>query len=232
MNTAHNPLIVALDTGDLGLLRALAAAVAPHAGLLKIGLQAYTALGPAAVTAAAEHAPVFLDLKLHDIPTTVAGAAAAAADLGVAMLTVHTAGGAAMVAAAAKAAPDVRILGVTVLTSVDDETLSSVGQPAAAAQVERLAGLALGAGAGGLVCAATDLRALRAVVGEDVAVVTPGIRPAGVATHDQKRVTTPAAAMAAGATWIVLGRAITGAEDPAAAAAAVHAAVSGAAAEH
>jgi len=216
-----NPLIVALDTDDLAHLSALAAAVGPTVGHLKVGLQAFAAHGPEAVRAAAAHAPVFCDLKLHDIPNTVAGAAAAVADLGVAMLTVHAAGGPAMIAAAAKAAPDVTVLAVTVLTSLDDAALRAVGQPPAAEQVPRLAALAVEAGADGVVCAPTDLAAVRAAIGREPVVVTPGIRPAGSAPDDQARIATPAAAVAAGADHLVVGRPVTAAADPAAAARAI-----------
>lgn len=216
---SHSPLIVALDTADRQRLLALAAAVSPSAGLLKVGLQAFTALGPDAVREVARHRPVFLDLKLHDIPNTVAGAAQAAAASGASMLTVHAAGGFDMVAAAAKAAPDVLILAVTVLTSLDDSDLATVGQPSAVEQVPRLARLAVDAGAGGIVCSPAEVAAVRAAVGNDVAVVVPGIRPAGSAADDQSRVATPGAAMAAGASHLVVGRPITNADDPAAAAA-------------
>ena len=217
----RSPLIVALDTADRERLHALASAVAPYAGLLKVGLQAFTALGPAAVAAAARLRPVFVDLKLHDIPNTVAGAAAAAADAGARMLTVHAAGGPAMIAAAAKAAPDVTILAVTVLTSLDDDDLAAVGQPPASDQVPRLAALAVSAGAGGIVCSPAEVAAVRAAVGPTAQIVVPGIRPAGSASDDQARIATPAAAMAAGATAIVVGRPITAADDPAAACAAI-----------
>ena len=210
-----SPLIVALDTADADRLSELAAAVAPHVGLLKVGLEAYTALGPAAVEAARAHASVFLDLKLHDIPHTVAGAAAAAADLGISMLTVQASGGAAMVAAAAKAAPDVTILAVTVLTSLDAADLEAVGQRPADQQVPRLATLAVDAGAGGIVCSPAEVAAVRAAVGPDVAVVVPGIRPPGAAADDQARTATPQAAMLAGASHLVVGRPITTAADPA-----------------
>lgn len=211
-------LICALDTADLGELTALAEAVGGEVDLLKVGLEAFAAHGPAAVAAAAEHAPVFLDLKLHDIPTTVAGAARAAAAHGAAMLTVHASGGPAMIAAAAEAAPETTVLAVSVLTSLDDTALAAVGQPSAAEQVPRLAALAVGAGAGGLVCAAAEIAAVRARVGQAPAVVVPGIRPAGTATDDQARPATPEAAAAAGASHLVLGRALTRAADPAAAA--------------
>ncbi|MPZ74374.1 MAG: orotidine-5'-phosphate decarboxylase [Nitriliruptorales bacterium] len=217
--TPQSRLIVALDTADRAHLEDLAAAVAPRAGYLKVGLQAYTALGPDAVTVAAEHRPVFLDLKLHDIPNTVAGAAAAAAELGVAMLTVHAAGGPEMIAAAAKAAPDVRVLAVTVLTSLDEVDLAAVGQPPAVRQVPRLARLAVEAGAGGVVCSPSEIAVVRAAIGDEPAVVVPGIRAWGAAADDQARTATAAEARAAGASHIVVGRPITRAPDPAAAAA-------------
>lgn len=214
-----NPLIVALDTADLGRLAELAVRLGPHVGHLKVGLEAFAAHGPAAVAAAAANGRVFLDLKLHDIPNTVAGAAAAAAASGAAMLTVHAGGGRAMIRAAVEAAPETTILAVTVLTSLSDEALAEVGQPPAAEQVPRLAALAAEAGAGGIVCAPTDVAAVRAAVGPDLAVITPGVRPAGAALDDQARVATPAEALAAGASHLVIGRPITRAADPVAAAA-------------
>ncbi|MBA2318936.1 MAG: orotidine 5'-phosphate decarboxylase, partial [Euzebyales bacterium] len=149
------PLAVALDTDDLGRLGVLAELLGPHVGVLKVGLQAFAAHGPAAFATARPHGPVFADLKLHDIPNTAAGAARAVAEGGVAYLTVHAAGGPAMIAAAAEAAPDVVILAVTVLTSLDAAALAAVGQPPAAEQGPRLALLALDAGARGIVCAPT-----------------------------------------------------------------------------
>jgi orotidine-5'-phosphate decarboxylase len=219
--SSSNPLIVALDTPDLPRLAQLATALGPVAGHLKVGLEAFTANGPDAVRSAAAHGAVFCDLKLHDIPNTVAGAAAAAARLGIAMLTVHAGGGPAMIRAAVDAAPGVTILAVTVLTSLDDVALAAVGQPPAAEQVPRLAAMAADAGAGGLVCAPTDLTAVRAAVGPDLPLVTPGVRPAGTARDDQARVATPAAALSAGATHLVVGRPITAADDPAEAARAI-----------
>ena len=205
-----NPLIAALDTADLDRLGELARQLGPHVGHLKVGLEAFTAHGPTAVRAAGAHAPVFLDLKLHDIPNTAAGAAAAAQRLGVAMLTVHASGGAAMVTAAAKAAPDVVVLGVTVLTSLDDAT-----------DAPRLAALAVDAGARGVVCAATDLEAVRDAIGPDALVIVPGIRPSGAERHDQARTATPRAAIEAGATHLVVGRPLTATADPGAAARAI-----------
>lgn len=219
----RNPLIAALDTADLARLEYLAAVLGPYVGHLKVGLEAFVAHGPAAVAVAAAHAPVFCDLKLHDIPNTVAGAAAAVARLGVAFLTVHAAGGPAMVAAASKAAPGVVVLGVTVLTSLDDAALVAVGHPPVAEQVPRLAALAVEAGARGVVCAATDLAAVRAAVGPDALLVVPGIRPGdageqGADQGDQARVATPREAIDAGADHLVVGRPLTTRPDPAAAA--------------
>lgn len=213
-----SPVVAALDTADLDELRQLAATLAPEIGYAKVGLEAFTAHGAAAVQAAAAHVPVFLDAKLHDIPATVRGAAAAAARLDVALLTVHASGGSAMVAAAKEAAPRVAILAVTVLTSLDDRTLRAVGQPPAAEQVPRLAELAVDAGADGVVCAPTDVAAVRAAVGPDALLVVPGVRPADAQTHDQARTGTPEAAIAAGADLVVVGRPITRDPDPAAAA--------------
>ena len=213
-----NPLVVALDTADGRQLAAWAAALGPHVGGLKVGLEAFAAHGPAVVRAAVEHGPVFLDLKLHDIPATVAGAARAVAGLGVSLLTVHASGGAAMVRAAVQAVPDVTVLAVTVLTSLDAAALAAAGQPPVAEQVPRLARLAVDAGAGGIVCAPTDVAVVRAAVGAGPLLVVPGIRPAGSAVDDQARVATPAEAVAAGADLLVVGRPITRATDPAAAA--------------
>jgi orotidine-5'-phosphate decarboxylase len=212
----HNPVIVALDTAHQARLRSLTEVLGPHVGHLKVGLEAYTALGPEAVAIARAHAPVFLDLKLHDIPNTVTGAVAAAASLGVDLLTVHASGGPQMIAAAAKAA-GVRILAVTVLTSLDDDALAQVGQPPAAEQVARLAALAVDAGAAGVVCAPPDLPAVRRTIGDEPLVVTPGVRPAGADAGDQQRIATPRAALDAGADHLVIGRPITQASDPVAA---------------
>lgn len=213
------PLVVALDTADLDRLSSLAAAVGPHVGCLKVGLEAYTAHGPAAVAAAAAHAAVFLDVKLHDIPATVGAAAAAAARLGVSLLTVHAAGGETMVRAAVEeAGPDASVLAVTVLTSLDDAGLAAVGQPPAGEQVPRLAALAVSAGAQGVVCAPREVAAVRAAVGAQPLVLTPGVRPADGDPHDHARAMAPRSALDAGADALVVGRPITDAADPAAAA--------------
>jgi len=171
--------------------------------------------------------PVFLDLKLHDIPNTVAGGVRAVLPLAPRLLTLHAAGGAAMIAAArqaAEAAGTARplLLAVTVLTSLDAAALASIGiTGTSAAQVVRLAKLAVSAGADGIVCSPLEVAAVRAALGPGPKLVVPGIRPAGAAVGDQARVMTPAEAVAAGADWIVVGRPITGAADPGAAASAI-----------
>lgn len=223
-------LIVALDTADPARARALAKAVAPHAGLLKAGLEFFLANGAAGIRALPD-CPIFLDLKLHDIPNTVAGAVRAVLPLRPRMLTVHAGGGRAMIGAARQAAetgpaPRPLILGVTVLTSLDAGALAETGIPdGPAEQVLRLGRLAIGAGADGLVCSPQEIHVLRRELGPAVLLVVPGIRPAGADAGDQARTMTPAEAVAAGADWIVVGRPITGADDPAAAAAAIAASV-------
>jgi orotidine-5'-phosphate decarboxylase len=218
-----NPVFVGLDTSDLVTARALATAVRPHVGGLKLGLQFFMANGPAGVRAMADLGlPLFLDVKLHDIPNTVAGALRSLAPLDLYMVNVHAGGGAAMLAAARDACPAAtKLIAVTVLTSLDDGDLGAMGvDGGSAAQVTRLAGLARAAGLDGVVASPHEVAALRAgwPGGE---FVIPGIRPAGSATGDQKRTMTPAEALAAGATMLVIGRPITDAPDPAAAAAAI-----------
>ncbi len=224
-------LIAAIDTPDQARAAALVSAVAQHCGLIKFGLEYFLANGPEGLKAA-QGAPVFLDLKLHDIPNTVAGAVRAVAPLGVKMLTIHAGGGAAMVAAAAEAAAlglnPPKILAVTVLTSLDSSALSETGVGGGATQqVLRLGRLALDNGADGLVCSAHEIAALRDAFGEKPILVVPGIRPAGSAVGDQARVMTPEAAIAAGADYIVVGRPITSAPDPGASARAIAASVQG-----
>jgi orotidine-5'-phosphate decarboxylase len=223
-------LIAAIDTPDFAAAQGLVKAVAPHCGLVKFGLEFFTAHGPAGLRAAGG-APVFLDLKLHDIPNTVAGAIRALAPLGAKMLTIHAAGGPAMVAAAVEAAAQFengpKILAVTVLTSLDARALSDIGVAGGTTQqVLRLARLALAGGADGLVCSAHEIAVLRDAFGAKPILVVPGIRPAGAALGDQARVMTPEQAIAAGADYIVVGRPITNTPDPAAAAAAIAAAIS------
>lgn len=216
-------LIVALDTPELVRAQTLAAQVAPHCGLFKLGLEFFCAQGPGAV-ASFTGRPLFLDLKLHDIPNTVAGAVDAVLALRPRMLTVHAGGGAAMIAAARRAAEAAAadrplLLAVTVLTSLDAATLNAVGVAGGVKQqVLRLARLALDAGADGLVCAAAEVAMLRDALGHSPVLVVPGIRPAGAALGDQARAAEPTSAIAAGADWIVVGRPITAARDPAAAA--------------
>lgn len=221
-------IVAAIDTADPARAAALAEALAPpRCGVLKLGLELFAAQGPEAVRRLAARAPVFLDLKLHDIPNTVAGAVRALAPLRPAMLTLHAAGGAAMLAAAreaAEAAGGARpiLLAVTVLTSLDEAALAATGVAGgAAAQVVRLGRLAMAAGADGLVCSPREVAPLRQALGAAPLLVVPGIRPAGAAAGDQARTATPAEAVADGADWIVVGRPITGAADPVAAAAAI-----------
>ena len=221
-------IAAALDTADLARAEALAAALAPpRCGVLKVGLELFGAAGPGAVRRIGAHAPVFLDLKLHDIPNTVAGAVRALLPLRPAMLTLHAAGGPAMIAAARTEAERVSgkrpvLLAVTVLTSLDAATLAATGVVGGPVQqVLRLARLALEAGADGLVCSPQEVSRLRDAFGADPLLVVPGVRPAGSAAGDQARTATPAEAVAAGADWIVVGRPITAAADPAAAAAAI-----------
>ena len=213
---------VALDVETLDEAEELAARLAGHVGVFKVGLELFGAHGPEAVRRISRHGPVFLDLKLHDIPTTVQRAAARLADLGVAYLTVHASGGPTMVeAAVAGLGERGRVLAVTVLTSMSPADLRTVGFDDVDAAVPRLARVATRAGAPGLVCAAPDLTAVAAAVPSETVLVTPGIRPAGVAAHDQARVATPERAVRDGASLLVVGRPITGADDPVAAADAI-----------
>jgi orotidine-5'-phosphate decarboxylase len=222
-----NPVFVALDTADLPRALALAEAVKPYVGGLKVGLELISALGPDAIRRiVAVGLPVFADVKFHDIPNTVAGAARAIAGLGIAMLNVHASGGEAMMRAAADAiapwTPRPLLIAVTVLTSLDDTVLESVGQrPPACDQVARLARLTQASGLDGVVCSAHELATVRGVCGPDFLTIVPGIRPAGASFGDQKRVMTPREARAAGADILVIGRPITAASDPAAAAKAI-----------
>ena len=222
---ARERLIIALDTADPRRASELTGALAGEVGLLKVGLELFVSGGADAVRAVADRTPVFLDLKFHDIPNTVSGAVRSALLLGPMMLTVHAAGGAAMIAAARAAAEEAgdgtrpAVLAVTVLTSLDAAALSDAGVSGGPAQqVLRLARLALGAGADGLVCSPREVSRLRDAFGGAPLLVVPGVRPAGSPADDQFRTATPAEAVSAGADWIVLGRPVTGAADPAAAA--------------
>ncbi len=222
-------LCVALDGTDRGWILDMAARVAPEAGWLKVGLEAFVAHGPDLVRdVAALGGRVFLDLKLHDIPTTVARAAANAAAAGAGLITVHAAGGRAMLEAAVAAVSDARparppgLVAVTVMTSLDAGALAELGLPAAPRELAaRWAALARECGLDGAVASAHEAAALRAACGAGFRIVTPGIRPADAAADDQRRVVTPAEAVAAGADLLVVGRPITRAADPAAAARAV-----------
>jgi orotidine-5'-phosphate decarboxylase len=224
MVARHAPIAVALDAPDLETAARWAALVGPHVSTLKVGLELYLRYGPDAVASVrgASGVEIFLDLKLHDIPATVAGAARAVAKLRPALLTVHAAAGPAAIRAAADAAPDVRIVAVTVLTSLQEADLSRIGFscPVSSA-VRRLAALAVESGARGLVCSPQEVAAVRAEVGDDTLLITPGVRPAGASVDDQARVATPEEAMRSGADLLVIGRPITGAADPGAAAAAI-----------
>jgi orotidine-5'-phosphate decarboxylase len=221
-------LVVALDTSDRAAILDLARELAGRVGMFKIGLEAFTALGPELVgEVRALGVPVFLDLKLHDIPNTVERAARNLARLGVALMTTHAGGGRAMLEAAVRGAaagtPEGAsrplVLAVTVLTSLDDAALDELGVPGgAAARVVSWARLARAAGCDGVVCSPRETAALRGQLGPEFVLLTPGIRPAGGEVADQKRVATPRDAVAAGATYIVVGRPITAAADPAAAA--------------
>ena len=222
---ARDRLIVALDVPDAAAAHALARRLAGEVGMFKVGSQLFTAGGPAVVRGlVAEGRRVFLDLKFHDIPNTVAGAVAAAAGLGVSLVTVHAAGGPAMIEAAAEAArgTPARVLAITVLTSLDAAALDAIGMAGGIeATVARLARMAADAGAHGVVASPHEVRVLRAARGAGFLLVTPGIRPAGAALGDQSRAATPGAARSAGADYLVVGRPILAAPDPVAAARAV-----------
>jgi orotidine-5'-phosphate decarboxylase len=216
------PIVVALDAPDADTAAGWARAVAPHVSVLKVGLELFCRTGPSVVEAVrgADGLGLFLDLKLHDIPNTVAGAARAVAGLKPTYLTVHASGGADMVRAAVEAAPEVCITAVTVLTSLDEAALAAIGLVGPSRDaVRRLAALSVAAGAGAIVCSPHEVAAVRAEVGPDVVLITPGVRPAGSDTQDQARVATPGQALRDGADLLVIGRPITGAADPAAAAA-------------
>ncbi len=212
-----NPVFVALDTPDLAAAKALARELRPYVGGLKLGLEFFSAHGPDGVREFSGMGfPVFLDLKFHDIPNTVAGAVRSAMALDVAIVNVHAAGGPAMLAAAKEAAGGkARIIAVTVLTSLSDGDLAAVGQtPPAADQVLRLAKLVKACGLDGVVCSAHEIAPLRAALGKDFLLVVPGIRPQGAALGDQTRVMGPLEAHRAGADILVIGRPITAAPDP------------------
>src|ERR1700749_336903 len=218
------PVAVALDAPDLETAARWAALVTPHVSTVKVGLELYLRYGPdvVATVRGASRVSVLLDLKLHDIPVTVAGAARAVARLRPEILTVHAAGGADVVRAAVEAAPGTMVAAVTVLTSLGDDDLGRIGLGGPVPDaVLRLAVLSVEAGAQGLVCSPREVAAVRAEVGDDVTLITPGVRPAGSEADDQARVATPEEALLAGADLLVIGRPITRAPDPGAAAAAI-----------
>jgi len=230
--TGRERLIAALDVPDPASAAALAGKLAGHVGMLKVGLELFVAHGRAAIDAVRPSGlPLFLDLKLHDIPQTVEAAARGAGALGAALVTVHASGGAAMIASARRGLqagaaeaglPAPRLLAVTVLTSLGAEDLGALGFSGAPAQVvSRLGRLAIAAGADGLVCSPEEVAKLRRELGPAPLLVVPGIRPAGAASGDQRRTGTPAEAVRAGASFLVVGRPLRDAPDPAAAADAI-----------
>ncbi|QGP92964.1 Orotidine 5'-phosphate decarboxylase [Neomoorella glycerini] len=230
---SRDKIIVALDVPDLAAGEKLVDQLFPYIGMFKVGLEFYTAAGPAAICMVKERGgKVFADLKLHDIPNTVAGAARALVRLGVDMLNVHAAGGRSMMQAAAAAVreeaaavgrPAPVLIAVTVLTSLDGEALRhEVGiERGVEEQVVRWARLARDSGLDGVVASPREIRAIREACGPEFVIVTPGVRPAGSDRGDQRRVMTPAEALQQGASYLVIGRPITAAPDPVAAARAI-----------
>jgi len=217
------PVALALDTGDLERALGWAGAVGPHVRTMKVGLELYLRHGAEAVRAVREASggrEIFLDLKLHDIPHTVGGAARSVADLAPDYLTVHASGGQDMVRAAVDALPGTAVAGVTVLTSLSADYLTRVGMTGTPRDVVlRLAVLAVEAGARAIVCSPLEVSDVRRVVGPAITLITPGVRPIGSGTGDQSRIATPEQALAQGADLVVVGRPLTGAAEPARAAA-------------
>ncbi|WP_288130220.1 orotidine-5'-phosphate decarboxylase [Microbulbifer sp.] len=219
-----SPVIVALDYDTPEAALAMAERLDPAKCRVKVGKELFTIAGPDLVRALVKSGfDVFLDLKFHDIPNTVAAAVKAAAQLGVWMVNVHASGGERMMRAAAEALAPLGsdkplLIGVTVLTSTAEEELPAIGvSRPLAEQVKALAELAKASGLDGVVCSAMEAQALKAACGEDFALVTPGIRPAGSASDDQRRIVTPSEALKNGSDYLVIGRPITGASDPLAA---------------
>lgn len=220
----RNPLIVALDVPDVDAAERLAARLDGQAAILKVGLELFAGEGPAAVDRMRAFAPVFLDVKLHDIPNTVEGAARACARMGIEMMTVHALGGEAMVAAAVRGGargaqesghPVPKVIAVTVLSSLAEGLASAAS----------LAFEATSAGADGVVVSGEDVSEVREVLGQQACLVVPGIRPAGSNGHDQVRILTPEEAIERGADYLVIGRAITASADPAATARSIRASI-------
>jgi orotidine-5'-phosphate decarboxylase len=224
---ARQRLIVALDFPNAGAAFELVDRLDSQCVWFKVGLELFVAAGPSLIQPLIERGcSIFLDLKFNDIPNTVAGAVRSAAALGVRMMTVHANGGPVMLAAAQAALEGLtnppQLLAVTVLTSMDQSQVASVGvERTPAAQVELLARMGLSAGINGFVCSPQEVATLRAIAGPEAVLVIPGIRPAGGEVGDQKRVATPADALRQGASYLVVGRPITQAADPAAAAKAI-----------
>jgi orotidine-5'-phosphate decarboxylase len=226
--TGTAPIAVALDARDLDTVSRWARAVEPHVSTLKIGLELFCRFGPDAVASVrgGSRIELFLDLKLHDIPNTVAGAVRSVVRLRPNYLTVHALGGRSMIEAAAQELPDGKIAAVTVLTSLDDADLIEFGLAGGSADAtRRLAVMAVSAGARAIVCSPREVAAVRAEVGPGITLITPGVRTAGADMQDQARVATPEQALADGADLLVIGRQITGAADPGAAAASLAAAI-------
>lgn len=220
MTTPHNPIICALDTTDMWAAEAMTKAIKPHVGGIKLGLEYFTAHGADGVRLITDmRVPVFLDLKFHDIPNTVAGAIRATAGINTFMMTVHTSGGRAMLQRAIDASDEVAqmtgqqrpmIIGVTVLTSMDQDDLSIIGvREKLDDHVLRLADLAQSAGLDGVVCSPYEITAIRKICGDDFKLIVPGIRPESADAGDQKRIMTPREAMERGADYLVIGRPIT-----------------------
>ena len=218
------PIAVALDAPDLATAREWASAVAPHVQVVKVGLEVFLRDGHDAVHVAREASgcDIFLDVKLHDIPATVAGAAHAVAKLKPKYLTVHASGGQDMVKAAVEALPDTYVTAVTILTSLSQDQLVAMGWNGTAQDiVKRLASQSVAAGALAIVCSPQEVSAVRAEVGPEIVLITPGVRPAGSDAGDQKRIATPEQALADGANLLVIGRPITAAGNIAEAAASI-----------
>jgi len=226
MTAIQNPILCAIDVADPAKAKALVKTLAGSVGGIKLGLEFFTSNGPRAVKETSQGLPLFLDLKLHDIPNTVAGAVKAAAALEPLLFTVHCAGGAAMMKAASEAAKQsargnkkMKLLVVTVLTSLDEGDLEATGQQGPVAeQVKRLALLARDSGLDGIVCSPHEVAELRQTLGPEFLLVVPGIRIGSLSSGDQKRVMGPKDAIASGADYLVIGRPITGSPSPAAAA--------------
>jgi orotidine-5'-phosphate decarboxylase len=223
------PIAVALDAPDLATAKIWANAVGPHVQVVKVGLEVFLRDGHDAVHVAREASgcDIFLDVKLHDIPATVSGAARAVASLAPKYLTVHASGGPDMIRAAVEELPETLVTAVTILTSLTQEQLTTMGWNGSAQDiVKRLAAQSVAAGARAIVCSPQEVAAVRAEVGPVPVLITPGVRPAGADAGDQKRIATPEQALGDGANILVIGRPITGATDIAAAAAAIAAAIS------